>query len=156
MAIKALFISLTTAFLAVGCVAFPDNGPYYSGGYDRSDRNYDRDYNRNIERSRYERERAQRAHQMRLEHDRRQREYQVRTQREQADRRNQTKREQERRKQFEQRKRENDRKRQHDNNGWKNKPSNRPNFNNNRKSWEQSGEKRQDHRFRNDRGFKKD
>lgn len=156
MAIKALFISLVTAVLAVGCVAFPDDGPYYSGGYERSDRNYDRDYNKNIERSRYERERAQRAHQMRLEHDRRQREYQVRAQREQADRRIQAKREQERRKQFEHRKRENDRKRQHDSTRWKNNNSNKPNFNNTRKSWEHSREKRQDQRFKDHRELKKD
>lgn len=38
MARKLLLVSLATTFLAVGCVALPDDG-YYDGRYDRG---YDR------------------------------------------------------------------------------------------------------------------
>ncbi|WP_353682212.1 hypothetical protein [Acinetobacter sp. ANC 4862] len=50
---KLIILSLATIFLAVGCVAFPEDGGYYNGGYDyRYDRRYDRDYD-----NRYDRER---------------------------------------------------------------------------------------------------
>lgn len=65
---------MVTSFLAVGCVAFPENGGgYYDGRYDqRNDRRYDRDDDR------YERERNQQRweyqqRQKRLELDRKKR-----------------------------------------------------------------------------------
>lgn len=53
MAIKIITISLATAFLTVGCVAFPDDG-YYDGRYDRRDRGYDYRYDQD---RRYDRQR---------------------------------------------------------------------------------------------------
>ena len=47
MAKKLMLLALATTFLAVGCVAFPENDGYYDGRYDhRSDRNYDYRYDR--------------------------------------------------------------------------------------------------------------
>jgi len=41
MAKKLMLLALATTFLAVGCVAFPENDGYYDGRYDhRSDRDY--------------------------------------------------------------------------------------------------------------------
>ena len=46
MSIKLMFISVATACLAVGCVAFPDDGPYYGGGgYSTAYDNYGGYYN---------------------------------------------------------------------------------------------------------------
>ena len=71
--IKAFLATVTTAFLAVGCVAFPEDsyssrGGYYGNTgygtrYDQNDRRYD---------DRYDRERAYRLQQARIEQDRRQ------------------------------------------------------------------------------------
>lgn len=86
MTIKVILISLASAVLSVGCVAFPDDGRYsngaygHLGGYDRSDHDYryNRAYqnNRNNEynRARWEHERAQHLHQSRLDQQRRERE----------------------------------------------------------------------------------
>lgn len=79
MMIKTILLSFTTAILAVGCVAFPDDGPYnntgynstrhYNGGYDQR---YNTRYNQNNERARWERERAYRVQQARIEQQRKQ------------------------------------------------------------------------------------
>ena len=76
--IKALIATITTAFLAVGCVAFPEDGYSSRGGYygntsygTYDDRGYKRN-NRHYD-DRYERERAYRLQQARIEQDRRQR-----------------------------------------------------------------------------------
>lgn len=53
MAIRIITVSLATAFLAVGCVAFPDDG-YYDGRYDSRDRGYDYRYDQD---RRYDRQR---------------------------------------------------------------------------------------------------
>ncbi len=80
MAIKALFVSLITSLLAVGCVAFPDDG-YDSRGYGSYghpvyrdydyDRAYDARYDPYKDRQRWERERAYRIQQQRIEQQRR-------------------------------------------------------------------------------------
>ena len=76
--IKALIATITTAFLAVGCVAFPEDGYSSRGGYYGNtsygaydDRGYKRN-NRHYD-DRYDRERAYRSQQARIEQDRRQR-----------------------------------------------------------------------------------
>lgn len=74
MAIKAMIISLATALLAVGCVAFPEDGSYRQSIYhDDYDRGYNYRYDRHSDRTRWERERAYRLQQARLaqEHQRR-------------------------------------------------------------------------------------
>ncbi|MEQ1412492.1 hypothetical protein ABLU04_13805 [Acinetobacter indicus] len=61
MSRKLLLVSCATVFLAVGCVAFPEDG-HYNGRYDhRYDRDYDRnyDYRRMTERQRWEYEQRQ-------------------------------------------------------------------------------------------------
>ncbi len=58
MASKIIALSLATAFLAVGCVAFPEDGGYYDGRYDqRYDRRYELDRRYEQDR-RYERQRS--------------------------------------------------------------------------------------------------
>ena len=55
MAIKIIALSLATAFLAVGCVAFPEDGGYYDGRYDqRYDRGYEQDRRYDLQRGEYE------------------------------------------------------------------------------------------------------
>ena len=78
MAIKALIVSFITSIIAVGCVAFPEDG-YDSRGYGQPvyrdygyGQRYDPRYDRNNDRQRWERERAYRLQQMRIEQERRQ------------------------------------------------------------------------------------
>ena len=55
MAKKLMLLALATTFLAVGCVAFPENDGYYDGRYDhRSDRDYDYRYDRERNRQHWE------------------------------------------------------------------------------------------------------
>lgn len=63
MAKKIILLSFATAFLAVGCVAFPEDGYYdgrydqrYDRRYDNNDRRYDNRYDRRYD-SRYEQDR---------------------------------------------------------------------------------------------------
>lgn len=85
MALKALFISLITALITVGCVAFPEdhynprtyeyrsNGGYAYPSKHRYDERYDRRYDRRYDdRQRWEQERAYRLQQARKEQERRQ------------------------------------------------------------------------------------
>lgn len=73
MAIKAIIMSLATALLAVGCVAFPEDGSYRQGGYQYGAYDRDRGYDHNSDRNRWERERAYRLQQARLEQERQRR-----------------------------------------------------------------------------------
>src|SRR5690606_41570569 len=58
MATKVIMLALATAFLAVGCVAFPEND-HYDGRYDGRgyDYHYDQDHRYNRQRWQYEQHR---------------------------------------------------------------------------------------------------
>jgi hypothetical protein len=139
MAIKALFVSLITSIIAVGCVAFPDEG-YDARGYGQPiyrDYGYDSRYDRNNDRQRWERERAYRIQQMRIEQERRQAQHdRQRWQYEQA------KRDQMRKQHWEQRRQEWNNKSNHDRR-WDNRTD--------QKQWQQHDRQNQRDKKRDDR-----
>lgn len=143
MAIKALFVSLITSIIAVGCVAFPDEG-YDTRGYGQPiyrdygyTPRYDSRYDRNNDRQRWERERAYRIQQMRIEQERRQAQHdRQRWQYEQA------KRDQMRKQHWEQRRQE-----------WNNKSNHNCRWDNRAdpKQWQQHDRQNQRDKKRDDR-----
>ena len=149
--IKALIATITTAFLAVGCVAFPEDGYSSRGGYYGNtsygaydDRGYKRN-NRHYD-DRYERERAYRLQQARIEQDRRQR--QLDHERRQFDqtKRDQYRLDQAKRQQWQQRQQEWQKKQQshNHNNGQMNHPDHKTE--NNTSNLNQSNKKRDNRR----------
>ena len=146
--IKALIATITTAFLAVGCVAFPEDGYSSRGGYYGNtsygaydDRGYKRN-NRHYD-DRYERERAYRLQQARIEQDRRQR--QLDHERRQFD---QTKRDQYRLDQAKWQQRQQEWQKKQQNHNHNNGQMNRPNHKteNNTSNLNQSNKKRDNRR----------
>ena len=146
--IKALIVAVTTAFLAVGCVAFPEDGYSSRGGYYGNtsygaydDRGYKRN-NRHYD-DRYERERAYRLQQARIEQDRRQR--QLDHERRQFD---QTKRDQYRLDQAKWQQRQQEWQKKQQNHNHNNGQMNRPNHKteNNTSNLNQSNKKRDNRR----------
>lgn len=149
MPLKALFISLITSLIAVGCVAFPDDhydarGYDYrtNGGYaypsnrrydDRYDRRYDRRYD---DRQRWEQERVYRLQQARKEQERRQ--YQIKKQHWEYQ---QAKRDQAKKQQFDRSKRAWDK---------KTDANYRWNHNANQKQWQQHQRHDQQHEKKRD------
>mgnify|MGYP003610259801 FL=1 len=146
--IKALIATITTAFLAVGCVAFPEDGYSSRGGYygntsygTYDDRGYKRN-NRHYD-DRYDRERAYRLQQARIEQDRRQR--QLDHERRQFD---QTKRDQYRLDQAKWQQRQQEWQKKQQNHNHNNGQMNRPNHKteNNTSNLNQSNKKRDNRR----------
>jgi len=150
MAIKALIVSFITSIIAVGCVAFPEDG-YDSRGYGQPvyrdygyGQRYDPRYDRNNDRQRWERERAYRLQQMRIEQERRQKNWdKQRWQYEQA------KRDQMKKQQWEQHRKDWDNKSNRDHR-WDNRPDQKQWQQRDRQNQQQQRDKRRDERKKRD------